>query len=200
MTSIRKTIPSMEFSQGLVLFRMLSIGPIFSILLRDLVSSKLVVIPKIILTITWEEVLILTFTNKPKLLVCFHGISVYTRISWHILRIPGGKYVINLFSDVLLKGYESFICKSSFLHSSSWAIKKNVRLGSSLYNTLFRGIGNVNRTFRLHLRSFNWEWSHFPPGHNLRDSTIAPGRVERWVIRLKPSYICIMCTKLFLSF
>ena len=34
--------------------------------------------------------------------------------------------------------YESFICKSSFLHSPSRAIKKNVRLGRSLYNTLFR--------------------------------------------------------------
>ena len=38
----------------------------------------------------------------------------------------------------LEKGYESFICKSSFLHSPSRAIKKNVRLGRSLYNTLFR--------------------------------------------------------------
>ena len=53
--------------------------------------------------------------------------------------------------------YESFICKSSFLHSPSWAIKKNVRLGRLLYNTLFRGIGNVTP----HLRSFNWShgWS-----------------------------------------
>ena len=39
------------------------------------------------------------------------------------------------------RSYESFICKSLFLHSSSRAIKKTVRLGRSLYNTLLRGIG-----------------------------------------------------------
>ena len=103
-TSFQKIILSMKFSQGLVLFRMLSIGPIFSILLRDHVSSKVIVILTIILTIVWEEVLILTFTNKPKLLVLFYGILVYTRISWHILRIPEGKYVIDLFSDALDSG------------------------------------------------------------------------------------------------
>ena len=48
-TSFQKIILSMKFSQGLVLFRMLSIGPIFSILLCDLVSSKVIVIPTIIL-------------------------------------------------------------------------------------------------------------------------------------------------------
>jgi len=42
------------------------------------------------------------------------------------------------YSPGLINGYESFIYKSSFLHSSSRAIKKNVRLGRSLYNTLFR--------------------------------------------------------------
>ena len=104
--SFQKIILSMKFSQGLVLFRMLSIGPIFSILLRDHVSSKVIVILTIILTIAWEEVLILTFTNKPKLLVLFYGILVYTRISWHILRIPEGKYVIDLFSD---DGIESLV-------------------------------------------------------------------------------------------
>ena len=41
----------------------------------------------------------MTFTNKPKLLVCFHGILIYTCISGHILGIPEGKYVIDLFSD-----------------------------------------------------------------------------------------------------
>ena len=44
---------------------------------------------------------------------------------------------------VILSNYESFICKSSFLHSSSRAIKKNVRLGRSLYNELFRGISHL---------------------------------------------------------
>jgi len=44
--------------------------------------------------------------------------------------------------------YESFTCKSSFLRSSSRAIKKIVRLGRSLYNTLFRGIGHVNYCLR----------------------------------------------------
>ena len=49
---------------------------------------------------------------------------------------------------LLIQNYESFICKSSFLHSSSWAIKKNIHLGRSLYNTLFRGIGNINYCLR----------------------------------------------------
>ena len=53
--------------------------------------------------------------------------------------------------------YESFICKSSFLHSSR-AIKKNVRLGRSLYNTLFRGIGNCVGHGWWHFPATTWSW------------------------------------------
>ena len=91
----------MKFLQGLVLFRILSIEPIYFIFLCDLVSSKIIVIPTIIFTITWEEVLILCITNKPKLLVLFHGILVYTRNSVYIFQIPGGKYINDIFSDVV---------------------------------------------------------------------------------------------------
>ena len=52
--------------------------------LRDLVSSKFIVIPTIIFNIAWEEVLILRITNKPKLLDLFHGILGYTRNSVYI--------------------------------------------------------------------------------------------------------------------
>ena len=51
----------------------------------------------------------MTFTNKPKLLVCFHGILIYTRISGHILGIPEGKYVIDLFSDELVAASCGFL-------------------------------------------------------------------------------------------
>ena len=62
----------MKFLQGLVLFKILSIEPIYFMFLRDLVSSKTIVIPTIIFTLEREEVLILCITNKPKLLVLFH--------------------------------------------------------------------------------------------------------------------------------
>jgi hypothetical protein len=82
-----------------LLFRILSIDPIYFMFLRDLVSSKIIVIPTIIFTIAWEEVLILRITNKTKLLVLFHGILVYTRNSVNIFQIPGGKYINDIFSD-----------------------------------------------------------------------------------------------------
>ena len=90
----------MKFLQGLVLFKILSIEPIYFMFLRDLVSSKTIVIPTIIFTLEREEVLILCITNKPKLLVLFHGILVYTRNSVYIFQIPGGKYINVIFSDV----------------------------------------------------------------------------------------------------
>ena len=89
----------MKFLQGLVLFKILSIEPIYFMFLRDLVSSKTIVIPTIIFTLEREEVLILCITNKPKLLVLFHGILVYTRNSVYIFQIPGGKYINVIFSD-----------------------------------------------------------------------------------------------------
>ena len=67
--------------------------------LCDLVSSKFIIIPTIIFTIKREEVLILRITNKPKLLVLFHVILVYTRNSVYLFQIPGGKYIIDIFSD-----------------------------------------------------------------------------------------------------
>ena len=75
---------------------------------RDSDPGTPLVIPTIILTIAWEEVLILTLTNKPKLLILFHGILVYTGISLHIFWIPEGKYVIDLFSDasVIVYGWK----------------------------------------------------------------------------------------------
>ena len=91
----------MKFLQGLVFFGILYIEPIFFTFLRDLVSSKIIAIPTIIFNIAWEEVLILRITNKPKLLVLFHGILVYTRNSVHIFSIPEGKYVYDIFSDAL---------------------------------------------------------------------------------------------------
>ena len=60
-----------------------------------------------------------------------------------IYRYPISQNIPTSFSVYYESFYESFICKSSFLHSSSRAIKKNVRLGRSLYNELFRGIGNL---------------------------------------------------------
>ena len=68
--------------------------------LCDLVSSKIIVIPTIIFTFKREEVLILRITNKPKLLVLSHVILVYTRNSVYIFQVPGGKYIIDIFSDV----------------------------------------------------------------------------------------------------
>jgi hypothetical protein len=72
----------------------------YSIFLRDHGSLQVIAIPKNILSVAREEVLILSFANIPKLLSLFHGILVYARISLHILRIPEGKYTIYLFSDV----------------------------------------------------------------------------------------------------
>ena len=66
-----------------------------SFLLRDHVSSEVIIILTIILTIVW-------FTNKPKLLVLFHGILVYTRSSWHIYTSNSRGSICNiidLFSD-----------------------------------------------------------------------------------------------------
>jgi hypothetical protein len=70
--------------QGLVFYRIIFIEPIYFMYLRDLVSSKVIVIPTIIFTIAWEEVLILSLANMPKLSVLLHGILVYTRIFVHI--------------------------------------------------------------------------------------------------------------------
>ena len=67
--------------------------------LCDLVSSKFIIIPTIIFTIKREEVLILRITNKPKLLVLSHVILVYTLNSVYLFQIPGGKYIIDIFSD-----------------------------------------------------------------------------------------------------
>jgi len=91
----------MKFLQGLVLFKILFIEPIYFMFLCDLVSSKTIVIPTIIFTLEREEVLILRITNKPKLLVIFYGILVYTRNSVYIFQIPGGKYINDIFSDVI---------------------------------------------------------------------------------------------------
>ena len=77
-------ILSMKFLQGLVFYRILYLEPIYFMYLRDLASSKVFVIPTIIFTIKWEEVLILSLTNMPKLYVLLHGILVYTRIFVHI--------------------------------------------------------------------------------------------------------------------
>ena len=71
--------------------------------LCDLVSSKIIVIPTIIFTITSEEVLILGITNKLKLLLLFHGILVYTRNSVYIFQISEAKYVNDFFSDAIFK-------------------------------------------------------------------------------------------------
>ena len=67
--------------------------------LCDLVSSKIIVIPTIIFTIKREEVLILRITNMPKLLVLFHVILVNTCYSVFLFQVPGGKYIIDIFSD-----------------------------------------------------------------------------------------------------
>ena len=53
----------MKFLQGLIFYRILSLEPIYFMYLCDLASSKVFVIPTIIFTITWEEVLILSLTN-----------------------------------------------------------------------------------------------------------------------------------------
>ena len=70
--------------------------------LGELVSSKFIVIPTIIFTIKREEVLILRITNMPKLLVLSHVILDYTCNSVYLFQIPGGKYIIKFFSDVVL--------------------------------------------------------------------------------------------------
>ena len=69
--------------------------------LYDLVSSKSIVIPTIIFTIKRGESHILFITNKPKLLVRSHVILDYTRNSVYLFEIPGGKYIIDIFSDVV---------------------------------------------------------------------------------------------------
>ena len=66
----------MKFLQGLVFYGILFMKPIYFMYLHDLVSLKVIIIPTIIFTIAWEEVLILSFTNMPKLLVLLHGILV----------------------------------------------------------------------------------------------------------------------------
>ena len=69
--------------------------------LCDLVSSKIIVMPTIIFTIKRGESHILRITNKPKLFVLSHVIPVYTRNSVYIFQILGGKYINDIFSDVL---------------------------------------------------------------------------------------------------
>ena len=72
-----------------------------------------------------------------------------------IYRYPISQNIPTSFSVYYESFYESFICKSSFLHSSSRAIKKNVRLGRSLYNELFRGhLGAEPSVSRLVCMSF----------------------------------------------
>ena len=68
--------------------------------LCDIVSSKIIVIPTIIFTIKRGESHILRITNKPKLLVLSHVILDYTRNSVYLFQISGGKYIIDIFSDV----------------------------------------------------------------------------------------------------
>ena len=79
---------------------MLFIEPIYFMFLYDLVSSKFIVIPTIIFTIKKGESHILRITNKPKLLVLSHVILDYTRNSVYLFQISGGKYIIDIFSDV----------------------------------------------------------------------------------------------------
>ena len=81
---MKKIILTMKFLRGLVFYRILSLVPIYFMYLRDLASSKVIVIPTIIFTTAWEEVLILSLTNMPKLSVLLHGILVHTRIFVHI--------------------------------------------------------------------------------------------------------------------
>ena len=99
LISIKKIILTMKFLQGLVFYRISSLDPIYFMFLCDLVSSKIIVIPTIIFTITSEEVLILHITNKPKFLVLFHAILVYTCNSVYIFQISEAKYVNDFFSD-----------------------------------------------------------------------------------------------------
>ena len=101
LTSIKKNILTMKFLQGLIFYRISSLEPNYFMFLCDLVLSKIIVIPIIIFTITWEEVLILCITNKPKLLVLFHAILVYTCNSVYIFQILVAKYVNDFFSDVV---------------------------------------------------------------------------------------------------
>ena len=79
--------------------------------LYDLVSSKIIVIQTIVFTIKRGESHILRNTNKQKLLVLFHVILVYTRNSVYLFQIPGGKYIIDFFSDVdMHRDYNILYC------------------------------------------------------------------------------------------
>ena len=101
LTFSRKIISSMKFFRSLVLSRIKYIEHIYFMFLYDLVSSQFIVIPIIIFIIKREEVLILRITNMPKLLVLFHVILVNTRNFVYLFQIPGGKYIIDIFSDVM---------------------------------------------------------------------------------------------------
>ena len=87
--------------------------------LYDLVSSKIIVIGTIIFTIKRGESHILWITNKLKLLVLSHVILVYTRNSVYIFQILGGKYINDIFSDVLLvPWYTSSLYDTTFVITS----------------------------------------------------------------------------------
>ena len=68
----------------------------------DLVSPKIIIILTIIFTIKTETLKTKRITTKPKLLLPFHVILVYTPNSVFLFPIPRGKYVIDIFSDVLV--------------------------------------------------------------------------------------------------
>ena len=71
--------------------------------LYDLVSSKIIVIWTIIFTLKRGESHILRNTNKQKLLVVSHVILDYTCNPVYLFQIPGGKYIIDFFSDDKVK-------------------------------------------------------------------------------------------------
>ena len=64
-----------------------------------LCDQQVIVMPEILLNNVKEEVLILTLTNKPKLLWLSNGILGYKYNFRHILTILEGKYVVDFFSD-----------------------------------------------------------------------------------------------------
>ena len=129
----KKIIICIKFLWTLRLSRILSMEYIFSIPLCDL---QVIVKPKIFLTIPWEEVLILHITNKPILLVLFHGILVYTHNSVYIFQIPGGKYVIDIFSDDGATGSEvrgKLICLH--VQIKLWSLAKSVLSDDGVVNS-----------------------------------------------------------------
>ena len=82
-----------------------------------LCASKVIVIPTSIFTIWRERGPNIELANTPKLLSLFHGILVYTNISWYILRIPEGRYIVCLLSDAVTETYRNHPVSSCW---SSW--------------------------------------------------------------------------------